>query len=325
MRFIQKLILFFIFLLVSILIIFSFVYFDACYIEPNWIQINKVVIVDKDLAEVFDGYKVVQISDLDIDEIGYREEKLVNLINYLNPDFLFFTGDLIDSWLYFDQVMELFKKMNIKGKIFAVTGDNDYSNIQDMDLLQEKFKEAGVIFLRSRSLKLAGKDGKYFWLVFLDRKKDFEQAVKDIDKKYPSIFLAHYPENIYKVADFGGDLLLAGNTQGGQVGISWIRNLSDYASSKLGEFVSGLYKVNNSYLYVNRGIGVSGRNIRFFCRPEITVFKFTDKGRGTKINEPENKDKNRSLLYRLVRVIFRKMKFKQGLRHFYDSMIKFVS
>ena len=106
-----------------------------------------------------------------------------------------------------------------------------------MNFLQEKFKQAGVIFLRSRAVKLSLKDGSYFWLVFLDRKKNFDLAVKNVDKKYPSIFLSHYTENIYKVADFGGDLMLAGNTQGGQVGVKFIRDLSDFASEKLGEFI----------------------------------------------------------------------------------------
>jgi len=177
MRLVYKIIYGFIILLAGAIVLFIVVYFDATCIEPNWIEVRKVYIASEPLYKALGGKKVVQISDLDMKSPGYREKSLVRIINKLNPDILFFTGDLVDSWLYFDAAMDIFRSFKIKGRIYAIPGDNDYANIKDMDFLQEKFRQAGVIFLRSRAVKLSLKDGNYFWLVFLDRKKNFDLAV----------------------------------------------------------------------------------------------------------------------------------------------------
>ena len=116
--------------------------------------------------------------------------------------------------------------------------------------------------------------------------------------------------------------MLAGNTQGGQVGVKFIRDLSDFASEKLGEFISGLYKVKGTYLYVNRGIGVSERNIRFLCRPEVTVFVFKEKGRMSRVKLPERK--NKSILGRIIRVIAHKLKIRKTIRDIYYRALKFA-
>ncbi len=306
------------------LFLFIAIYFDAYYIEPNWIEVRRVTFVHKELAEALSGLTIVQISDLDMKEPGIREKRLVKIISHLKPDVLLFTGDLVDSWIYFEKAIGVFSQLKKHTRFFyAVSGNDDYANIKDMDLLEKRLREIGIVFLRNQAVKVSPKNNnQYVWIVFLDRKTGFEEAVKEVDNKWPALFLSHYPENIYKVADFGGKLLLAGNTQGGQVGIRFLRNLSDYASSKLGEFIAGLYRVQDAYVYVSRGIGASDRNIRFFCRPEVTVFSFRETGRQTQAQNPEYK-KEKSLPLRLVSAVARKIGVKQSIRKLYDWIMGF--
>jgi predicted MPP superfamily phosphohydrolase len=69
------------------------------------------------------------------------------------------------------------------------------------------------------------------------------------------------------------DLILTGHTHGGQIRIPFYGPIATMTS--LGKkYASGLYHMGKSILYVSRGIGTSVLPIRFFCRPEITVFYF---------------------------------------------------
>jgi predicted MPP superfamily phosphohydrolase len=87
------------------------------------------------------------------------------------------------------------------------------------------------------------------------------------------VFLHHYPDEIYEVAKQQVDLYCAGHTHGGQVALPIYGALITF--SRFGKrFESGLYKVEDTHLYVNRGIGMDGGfapRVRFCARPEVTV------------------------------------------------------
>ena len=71
---------------------------DAYWIEPYWLQTEKVVIHDAELAQVLEGIKVVQISDIHLQGgIGNRERDLIAQVNALKPDLLFITGDFFSD------------------------------------------------------------------------------------------------------------------------------------------------------------------------------------------------------------------------------------
>ena len=71
---------------------------DSHYIEPNWIKVERVKIKDKALARVVGDTRIVHITDIHLtDGIRSRERKLVKMVNKLEPDIIFFTGDIIDD------------------------------------------------------------------------------------------------------------------------------------------------------------------------------------------------------------------------------------
>ena len=105
-----------------------------------------------------------------------------------------------------------------------------------------------------------------------------------------SIFLHHYPDLVEDLAGQNArlaedgesrrvDLYLAGHTHGGQIALPFygaIITLSEFGK----KYESGMYKVADIVLYVNRGIGMDGGpspRARFFARPEITVFEIKPK------------------------------------------------
>jgi len=68
------------------------------------------------------------------------------------------------------------------------------------------------------------------------------------------------------------DLILTGHTHGGQVRLPFLKPFATMAA--LGpKYVSGMYDVGKSKLYVSRGVGYSLLPVRTFCPPEVTVFE----------------------------------------------------
>ena len=85
------------------------------------------------------------------------------------------------------------------------------------------------------------------------------------------ILLAHAPNIVDRMRGLLFDLILVGHTHGGQVNLPILRNqwLQDDAARR---YPGGAYRLGDSRLYVNRGIGTYYLPIRLMARPELTLF-----------------------------------------------------
>jgi len=80
--------------------------------------------------------------------------------------------------------------------------------------------------------------------------------------------LAHNPCTIEEIGDRRCDLMLSGHTHGGQINLPGLGRVT--LSRKGKRFAAGMYRVKNSYLYVNKGVGF-GFPVRFNMRPEVAL------------------------------------------------------
>jgi predicted MPP superfamily phosphohydrolase len=263
-------------LFILITAVLQFLYIDAFYLEPNWIKIEKVKIVNPKLAKSLSDIKIIQISDLHIKELGFREISLIEKINRLKPDIILITGDLIYERQYINNLWKFLKLLEPKFHTYAIFGESDGAIADLKD--SPHWDKANTYLLDGKfiRLNLKGKDNSFFWLIALSD-DELEKNISNISPDEPIILLSHRPNIIKKIALLSKiDLVLAGHTHGGQVGIPFLYRFFPYA--KRSEYISGLYKVKNTLLYVNRGI-TSEKGIRFLCRPEITLFEFDSKGK----------------------------------------------
>ena len=127
------------------------------------------------------------------------------------------------------------------------------------------------ILIRGGRLVLVGLDCSH------DTERDAERLAAVSAQAPPDAFrvlLYHSPELIRVAPRFGIDLYLCGHTHGGQVRLPIYGAL--LTSSELGkQFDMGYYQVEDTHLYVSRGIGMEGLGaprVRFLCPPEITLF-----------------------------------------------------
>lgn len=104
------------------------------------------------------------------------------------------------------------------------------------------------------------------------RERFFGTRIEPAENWQYNILLSHSPEiiNHYSIENF--DLLVSGDTHGGQ--ICWPNGKPILKNKYLPvELYSGLHNFEKTKININRGIGTSIIPLRFFCRPEITLIK----------------------------------------------------
>lgn len=249
---------------------------DMYLIEPNWIAVEKVVIHNRRLSDIVGDTKVVQISDLHVpDRPGFREESLIRRVNRLRPDLIVITGDFVSDKNGKRPAIDVTRRMVATLGKFGVPGNNDSHRFKPGEM-RKSFPAAGVDILVNENRRIRLRNGKVLNLAGVNDpvtgQARIDLAMAGVPAGEPVIMLAHSPSLLSVAADKGVDLLLAGHTHGGQVGWNYLVRSFKGADPVL--TMRGLYREKQTLLYVNRGIGTTTKPLRFFCRPEITVFEF---------------------------------------------------
>ncbi len=243
-------------------------------IEPCWIEVTTVPIqTDKLKATTF---RIVHISDLHCDNKPLNEERAVELINDLKPDVIVFTGDALNTASALPLFKRTMKNLNASLAKFAVRGNFDTRRRIRLDL----YCDIGFELLDAKTVPVA-KNGETIYISGLScaNPSGFQALLSPVPRGNYSVFLYHYPDLVESLEDYNVDLYLCGHTHGGQVALPLYGAL--ITLSKFGKkYESGLYNVDDTILYVNRGLGLEPRpapQVRFCARPEITVFDIAPK------------------------------------------------
>lgn len=259
----------FFWILGSLLLVIGTIFY-AFGIEPYWVRVHKVTVQDAALAEVIAGYKIVHITDVHLTQgLGFREKQLISKINALKPDLLFFTGDLMDSADQVPAAQELVRSLRAKIGVFGLPGDTDRM-VMDEKSFGQAFSSAGLEMVLNKNRQLKMPNGKTLWLVGRGPSSG-SQTVPVVPPEVPVIMLTHSPAAFDQAAEEGINLVLAGDTHGGQIGIPWLVRMSRYAYR--GPYMKGVFKKKGTVMSVSNGIGTKSIPVRFLCPPEISVIE----------------------------------------------------
>ncbi|MBW4561726.1 MAG: metallophosphoesterase [Mojavia pulchra JT2-VF2] len=248
----------------------------ARLIEPNWIEINSLQLTLPHLSSEFNGYRIVQISDIHRDQwmSSRRLRRIVSLVNKQKPDLVAITGDLITR--HSPKLIPTLKlplsQLKPQDLTVAVLGNHDHEN--DSAAIIQTLEQSGIFHLGnnvytlkrgSALLHIAGVDD-------VGMGKDrLDLVLQQLPPEGAAILLAHEPDfaNI-SAATKRFDLQLSGHSHGGQVRVPFFKPI---ILPPLGEkYYLGRYQVGEMIQYTNRGIGMTGLHLRLGARPEITVF-----------------------------------------------------
>jgi len=257
------------------------------------LSINHVEIVSDRLPESFDGFKIIQISDMHLGSFKNTQlvEKGMAAVALQKPDLVVFTGDMVNNVA--DEAkpfVKFFQKLTPPFGMYTILGNHDMGDYRrwykegdketNLVELQRLQKEMGFVMLRNTHAYIV-KGNDSIALIGVDNwgeppfKKygDLKKAMLGIDTHLFSILLSHDPSHwIQEVVDKTHiDLTLSGHTHGFQ----FVFNLGNFRFSPVQwkyKQWGGLYQHNKQCLYVNTGFGFIGFPGRVGVNPEITVF-----------------------------------------------------
>ena len=236
------------------------------------------------LPEAFDGYRILQISDLHNKRFGIEQKNVLSKIEAMQPDMIVITGDLIDSATKnIENAMELIIGAVNIAPVYYVNGNNDIYAIPYMDLI-EQMNQAGVITLADQKTELS-KDGETIEVAGLAESSIFrarliknyvdyvESHLKELagESKKFKILLAHRPELLDYYAQSGFDLVFAGHAHGGQIRLPFIGAIFAPDQGLFPKLTEGMHVKDDTTLVISRGLGSSVIPVRLFNRPELLV------------------------------------------------------
>ncbi|MBR6072873.1 MAG: metallophosphoesterase [Bacilli bacterium] len=231
---------FMLFKIIIILVVFLIICLAyARYISTKGLIIKEYPIKTNLLSEEYDGFKIVQFSDLhygttnNIDDV----KKIVKRINEQNPDVVVFTGDLFDDSIELneDNINQLIEELNkIEAKInkYAVPGNHDYDKKDYWNIFKEKTNFTlltntfdYVYYNSNTPIVFIGLDD---YLMGDPVYKEAYQFLNDNTKDYYKILILHEPDQIDHLNDFTENteydfnLAIAGHSHLGQVRLPFI-------------------------------------------------------------------------------------------------------
>jgi predicted MPP superfamily phosphohydrolase len=233
---------------------------DATLVEPDWLKVRHLKIGSEP------SHRFVHFSDLHHKGDRPFAESVVETINDLKPDFVCFTGDIIEQAKFLPEALEILS--GIKAPLFGVPGNHDFWSGAPLGPIRKFFAGTGGAWLMEEQREIAGGKINLIGTTCLFPKLHLPTP----RPQAKNILLMHYPAYAKKLDDRKFDLLLAGHSHGGQVRLPLYGAI--VVPFNVDEYDMGLFHTPAGPLYVNPGIGYIGDyDIRFNCRPEITVIE----------------------------------------------------
>lgn len=235
------------------------------------VTLKRNDIACRNLPPAFEGFTILQISDLHVELSADAMERVFDIVKSLHADICVLTGDYRGkTYGPFEQAMKYVARMRsqISAPVYAVLGNHD--SIQMVPALEEMdirvlLNECEAITREDQRIHLAGIDDAHFY-----RADDIETSALDIPQGEFSILLSHTPEVYRQAAKAGFDLMFSGHTHGGQLclpgGIAV--KLEAVIPRKFG---AGGWVHQDLIGYTSVGAGTSILPVRLNCPPEVTL------------------------------------------------------
>jgi predicted MPP superfamily phosphohydrolase len=258
---------------------------DGLYIEPFKLQVTTLSLTAP-IEFPENHLRIVQLSDLHVERKTKREIEVVEKVKDLKPDIIVLTGDYLNTSYTNDSIArqdarQLLKQLHAPYGVYAVTA----IGVDPPDAMREMFDDLDITVLQDEVQKVELGKGELYLvgISYIERKRDRKTLTKLMDQLPDdayTILLYHTPDIVEIAAKEKVDLYLAGHTHGGQIRLPLFGAIVT-ASVYWKKYEQGLYTINETKLYVSRGIGMEGKGApraRFLCPPEIVAvdIKSTD-------------------------------------------------
>ncbi|MCL4859830.1 MAG: metallophosphoesterase [Caldilineaceae bacterium] len=242
------------------------------------LAVERLALPIRGLHPALDGFRIVQLSDFHLypyTQMGFLRQAVAQA-SALQPDLIVLTGDYVT--LDVEAIHELapvLATLNARHGVFSVLGNHDlWTNRRAIEaaFAQERLpllvNQRIPITVGAGHLHVAGLDDGW------SGQADLRATLDGMPADEPALLLIHEPDLF---DDYAQDprvaLQLSGHSHGGQVRITGKKpRILPHLGRK---YEQGLYRIGDTWLYTNRGLGYTSVPVRINCPPEITEITLT--------------------------------------------------
>lgn len=231
---------------------------DAFWLESRWLKVNRIRPGTGPAK-----HRLVHFTDIHHKKDAAWLRRVVRAINAQSPEMVLFTGDLVEDRPPAAEALEILG--GIKSPLYGVSGNHDYWAQMPFTAARATFEATGGAWLLDQVVR--SRDGAFAIHGATGNAPYPHATVPGV----PNVLLTHYPSFVKRMGARRFDLMLAGHSHGGQVRLPFIGALA--LPYRVDEYDLGFFRTEWGPLYVGSGIGWFHMNVRFLCRPEITVIE----------------------------------------------------
>jgi len=244
------------------------------FFEARALMVRRLALEFPTLPGPFDGFTLLHISDLHLLHFGTVPRQLLRVLPTLPADLALFTGDYkrhsyttdapIPAWMG-----RIRRACPTREGAFAVLGNKDHAG------MKATFAPHGLEVLINEARTIE-RGGERIHLLGVDAESPVRQparAARLLDRLPRHgfrILLAHTPDYVRPAAERGIELVLVGDTHGGQVRLPLLGALK--VKSRLGRrYCRGIVREGPTTLHISAGCGTANIPFRLRCPPEVTL------------------------------------------------------
>lgn len=270
----------------------------CAWLENNWIQVSRYTVSSTKVPTGFNGFKILQLTDLHSKSFGQDNQGLISAINRIDPDIIVITGDMLNSLNDEGEVfLSLARELVSKYPIYYISGNHEQiaevkaaeSNSGWYTRYIAQLKQLGIVNLDNQRIQVRrGADSINLYGLVLPLRyyssknaphyageKRFsseyiERCLGKVDNRGYNVLLVHTPFYFDTYSHWGADLVLAGHLHGGVIRIPFLGGVLSPDEGLFPAYDAGKYKNNMATMVVSRGLGDSV-GWRIFNRPEVVV------------------------------------------------------
>lgn len=246
------------------------------------LEISRYEVKSQKLPESFDGFKIVQLSDLHGAEFGEDGMGLVEKVKELEPDIIALTGDFVTDEGDLAAVEKLAARLVKLCPVYFVSGNHEFGSglaVKVRNILER----AGVKYLSNEYLTINRGDDEILLggvedpLAYADMLSPDELAQKMNDAAPDAfkILLGHRNYWMTEYPELPVDLIFCGHAHGGLIRIPGVGGLIGTDRRLFPDFDAGQFNNGRYTLIVSRGLGNSVPIPRIFNRPEIVCVELS--------------------------------------------------
>ena len=234
------------------------------------------------LPQSFDGYRIVQLSDLHTAQFGENKENLISVVTEQNPDIIVITGDLLirhavkTSGEQTKAIRPFLEELSQIAPCYFVSGNHEWASGEISDLTS-LLSELDIVYLNNEFVLLE-KGGESIVLAGVEDPNGLadmmkpDELVATISNNYPdkyTLLLAHRNNWLTKYPDLPVDTILCGHAHGGIVRLPLVGGVLGTEMDIFPKYDAGIFNEGSYDMVVSRGLG--GQIPRFLNNPEVVT------------------------------------------------------